>query len=448
MMPKPNGRSVIAERSPGGDSSDPHDGTRRSLRPSSSVALVVAGLLVMSLIAGSCSAATPSAGASPPKASTSTVWLCRPGQAHDPCAPNLTTTEVSASGKSNVIHPSVASTARKFDCFYVYPTVSMEKSVNSNLQVQSAETQIATQQVAQFSKICRVWAPMYRQFTVSGLAHLSGTAISTAYASIEAGFEDYLAHDNDGHPIIFIGHSQGAVMLIDLLSRLVDNNAALRDKLVLAILIGGNVVVSTGRLTGGSFTNIPLCTSPGQTSCVIAYSSFPGTPPAASEFGRPGQGVSLLTGQLAKTGLRVACVNPAAIGGGSAVLDPIFPATIVDGPVPFNSSEGKISTPWVAYPDLYRAACQSSDGAAWLNVTKATRPSDHRPVVKETNNATTGGQHNLTTDWGYHIYDVNLALSNLVSDADAAEVSWTSRHRFAGEVRRRTEPERPRVLVG
>jgi hypothetical protein len=426
-MPKPDERSAMAARSPEGDSWDPHHGARRSLRPSSSVALVVAGLLVMTLIAVSCSSAAPSAGTSPPKASTSTVWLCRPAQPHDPCAPDLITTEVSASGKSKVIRPSVASTASKFDCFYVYPTVSVEKSVNSNLEVQSAETEIATQQAAQFSKVCRVWAPMYRQFTVSGLAHLSGTAISTAYASIEAAFDDYLAHDNDGRPIIFIGHSQGAVMLIDLLSRLVDKNAALRDKLVLAILAGGNVVVPTGKLTGGSFTNIPLCTSIGQTSCVIAYSGFPDTPPVASEFGRPGQGVSLLSGQLAKTGLQVACVDPAAIGGGSALLDPIFPATIVDGPVPFHSSEGEVSTPWVAYPDLYRAACESSDGAAWLNVTKATRPSDHRPVVKETNKATTGGQHNLTTDWGYHIYDVNLALGNLVSDADAAEASWTRR---------------------
>lgn len=341
--------------------------------------------------------------------------------ADDPCAPSLTTTEIAASGAQTVVPLPVSAAATSFDCFYVYPTVSTETSVNADLKVQSTETEVAIQQAGQFSRVCRVWAPMYRQVTVSGLSHVDSTVLATAYASLEAAFEDYLRHDNDGRPIIFIGHSQGAAMLIDLLARHVDKDATLRDKLVLAILLGGNVVVPSGKLLGGSFAKIPLCSATGQSGCAIAYSSFPATPPRASDFGRPGQGVSFLSGQSARRGLQVACVNPASISGRSALLDPVFPATAADGPLPFHSSEGKVQTPWVAYPGLYGAACAQRDGATWLNVTKATGPSDDRPTVAET------GHGSLTAAWGYHIYDVNLALGDLVGDVAAAEASAAPR---------------------
>ena len=110
-----------------------------------------------------------------------------------------------------------------------------------------------------------------------------------------------------------------------------------------------------------------------------------------------------MSGQTAKTGLQVVCVNPAAIGGGSAPLAPFFP------------SNGKEPTPWVKFPNLYSAHCESAGGATWLQVSKASGPSDHRPVVTETDGP----------DWGYHVADVNLALGNLVADAAAAEASWS-----------------------
>jgi hypothetical protein len=112
--------------------------------------------------------------------------------------------------------------------------------------------------------------------------------------------------------------------------------------------------------------------------------------------------VSLLSGQFTTHELQVVCVNPAAIGGGTGELSPYFP------------SEGLEATPWVFFPKLYSARCESSSGATWLQVTKSSGVSDHRPVVKETDGS----------DWGYHPYDVNLALGNLVADTAAAEASW------------------------
>ena len=333
------------------------------------------------------------------------MWLCRPGMADDPCTSSLTTTVVQASGARSVTHAG-ANTASRFDCFYVYSTVSGEASVNADLAVQKSEIDVAVAQASRFSTVCRVYAPMYRQITLAGLETLTMSSSASdviAYDSIRAGFEDYLAHYNHGRPIIFIGHSQGAAMSILLLEHFVDNDAALRKRLVLAIIAGGNVVVPTGSLVGASFKHIPVCTALGEKGCVIAYSTFPGVPPAGALFGRPGTGVSLLSGQTATNGLEVVCANPAALGGGSAELDPYFP------------TEGLIATPWVEYPNLYSARCESAGGASYLQVVKSSGPSDHRRLVTETDGP----------DWGYHPYDVNLALGNLVADTARAEATWS-----------------------
>jgi hypothetical protein len=162
-------------------------------------------------------------------------------------------------------------------------------------------------QASPFSKVCRVFAPIYRQVTLAGLASFPNLEVPSvddgiAYDSLVAGFENYLAHYNDVRPIVFIGHSQGAAMLITLLSRLIDSNATLRSRLVLAVILGGDVEVRIGSLTGGSLSHIPVCSRSAESGCVIAYSSFPGEPPATSLFGRPGQGVALQSGQGSKEG--------------------------------------------------------------------------------------------------------------------------------------------------
>lgn len=309
------------------------------------------------------------------------------------------------------MRPDATST---FDCFYVYPTVSTQPSDNANLEVQPTEKAVARLQASWFSPVCRVWAPMYRQRTEASLLQGLGAdphANAVAYVSLLSAWRDYLAHDNHGRPIIFIGHSQGAAMLIRLLASQVDPNPALRARTVLVILAGGNVTVPTAKTVGATFRHLPLCTGSAQGGCVIAYSSFPSQPPADSDFGRPGQGVSLQSGQRATRGVQVACVNPAALGGGTADLVPYFPSASEAPPSP------PVTTPWVTYPDLYAATCKSAGGATWLQVDTITTAG--RPVVTEA----------LGPAWGYHLDDINLALGNLVSDVAAAEATYQQHHR-------------------
>jgi hypothetical protein len=339
-----------------------------------------------------------------------TVWLCRPGLANDPCTFDLSSTRVNAN-RSTSTTTTVATSSSKFDCFYIYPTASKENQANANLKVQLAEIVATVTEVWRFSQVCQIWAPMYRQRTVSSIAAGLGSdpnANRIAYDSVLSAWKDYLAHDNHGRPVIFIGHSQGAAMLILLLERQIDSNPTLRKRMVSAILLGGNVTVPIGKSVGGTFKHLPACQSTNQVGCVIAYSSFNQHPPADSLFGRPGQGVSLQSDQTATKGLQVLCTNPAALSGGVGSLDPFFAAAELPTP------GVKVSTTWVEYPDLYTAACESQGGATWLQINDVASAGDPRPAVTPT----------LGPTWGLHLYDVNIALGNLVQDVAAQEVAY------------------------
>ena len=369
-----------------------------------------ASLLALTLLAG-CGGtkhAAPKATARPPATVAGrdrwgTVWLCRPGLARNPCTSDLTTTVVTRSGASHIVRSAPAANPR-IDCFYVYPTVSMQKTANANLHVDAAEREVAVAQASRFSQVCRVFAPMYRQITLGSIlvpGGINATDGLIAYTSTLAGFRDYLAHYNDGRGIVFIGHSQGASILIALLKREVDAKPAVRRRLVSALLLGGNVTVPKGRGVGGDFVHIPACRSRTQTGCVVAYSSFATTPPPDSKFGRVGTGLNPLAPGSSAKDLQILCVNPAAPGGGTASLDAYFPTQSLP-----RLGGAKVTTPWVAYPAEFTAACRSTGGATWLQVSRARgTPPDSGPRITQA----------LGPTWGLHVVDVNLALGDLVA---------------------------------
>ncbi len=354
---------------------------------------------------------------------SSTVWLCRPGLSDNPCTSNLTTTVVRANGTTHVQRTHPAENP-PIDCFYVYPTVSTQPTANANLHIDPQEQAVAIAQASRFSQVCRVYAPMYPQLTLSAISRgIRPQSAAIAYLGVLSAWNDYLAHYNRGRGVVLIGHSQGASLLIALIKRELDPSPTELQLLVSALLMGGNVTVPIGQNVGGDFAHISACQNQtnAQTRCVLAYSSFNSPPPANSFFGRVGTSISSLSG-LAPTsasGLQVLCTNPAALTGGVGSLDPYFPTTPFPGSRSSlkygTSSKRTVRSPWVSYPNLYSAQCQSSGGATWLQVTDIPGPKDTRPTVQPV----------LGPRWGLHLDDVNIALGNLIQIVRDESLAYT-----------------------
>ena len=334
-----------------------------------------------------------------------TAWLCRPGERGNPCLAGLAATVVAPNGTARIEHAAPA-TDPPVDCFYVYPTVSGQPTINANLQVGLREEEVATAQVSRFSPTCRIYAPVYRQITLAALEHprrITRADALLAYRSVRAAFRDYLAHYNDGRGIVFIGHSQGATILIRLLQQEVDANPPLRRRLVSALLLGGNVTVRKGSTTGGDFAHIPACTSSRQTGCVVAYSSFTAPPPQNSQFGRTSSdaGVGLLAPRRPAPNLRIMCVDPTNLSGRKSSLEPYVPTLVLA----FTGSTLGATTPWIAFAGGYTARCRTAGNASWLQITHTAGRADKRPLL-------TRFQQPIL---GLHILDVNIALGNLAA---------------------------------
>ncbi|MEO8539572.1 MAG: DUF3089 domain-containing protein [bacterium] len=252
-------------------------------------------------------ASTPVPGTVSVDYSTDAHWICRPEKQGTPCDGSLDQAVLSSDGSVKLVKAGVAANP-PIDCFYVYPTVSTDPGVNSDLDPGIAETSTVVAQAAPFGQVCRLFVPVYRQLTVTALTtgrFSDPTGVATAYGDVVAAWEYYLQHDNHGRGFVLIGHSQGAMVLKRLIAEHIDGDARVRSHLVSAILAGTAVSVPSGKDVGGDFANIPACRTTTQTGCVVTYSTFNAVspPPPLSLFGR-----------VAGLNNQVVCVNPAGPG--------------------------------------------------------------------------------------------------------------------------------------
>ena len=228
-------------------------------------------LVPIALVAGSPAPAAAAASGYVPSGQpdgAGTVWLCRPGQANNPCNFPPQATVVPARGPRTVQNGS-ATTSSKFDCFYVYPTVSRQKSANANLKIQAGEVGAAISQASRFSSVCQVWAPMYTQRTAASLAQGLGAAPAADAVGLREralGLEG-LPRQRQRRPADRLHRAlAGAAMLIRLLASQVDPNPALRTRTVVAILPGRQRHgARPARPSAPRSAHLPVCTSAGQT---------------------------------------------------------------------------------------------------------------------------------------------------------------------------------------
>lgn len=340
-------------------------------------------------------------------------WLCLPGR-DDACAGDYGATIINADGSAirEMFQPNPDA---PFDCFYVYPTVSTDLSGNSDWDVDIQETGVAKIQAARFNSVCKVYAPVYRQITLPALAARSaGVSIDPyvplADGDIEAAWNYYLEHYNNGRGVVLIGHSQGSYRLGTLLQRRIEGTPTF-DRVIAAHLIGANIYVPEGKLVGESLKQMPLCEAQNQVGCLVAFSSFRASAPPDGPGGY---------GWSEDANLQVACVNPALPGGGASLLDGYFPSEKLmagrrassEGGIEWSTQNPTVDTAFAKVPGLLKGHCVKDGRASYFAVTVNADPSDPRTDEIAGDLIIDGELYPL---WGLHLIDMNLVLGDMVN---------------------------------
>ena len=304
----------------------------------------------------------------------------------------------------------------------MYPTVSTDRGINSDMTPDPAEKNVILQQFARFASKCRTFAPMYRQLTLAGLRQRLGGAMNfesgVQYTDVRDAFRSYLKRDNQGRGFVLIGHSQGAYILTEILKQEIDGKP-LQKQLVGAYILGATFPVAKGKDVGGALQHIPLCRKPGQIGCVVNFSAFRSTvpPPANTLFGR-----------AADPATSASCINPATLADGSAPLQAYFlaagPLIAMGGGGPVWAKDKTVDTPFVSVPGLLTARCTANEHATYLEITVNGDASDPRTDDIPGDLGLPGKPVPM---WGLHLVDVNLVMGDLLRNVEAQTRAYQRR---------------------
>ena len=267
------------------------------------------------------------AGAGP--AAAKTTWLCLPGLKDNACTSSLTTTRYSPANQQPRIATPKADRRRSFDCFYVYPTVSDQKRLNATKAKDPELREIARFQAARLGQHCRVYAPVYRQLTLQGIAG--------AQPGQAGGRTDRLRRRGGGlegippapqprpgrgagRPLPGRGDAEPAGAQAD------------RPQAFRAQEARGGL--PAGRQRDGEAGKRPRGLVPQRARVPLGHPDRlrgglldlqPDATPG-SLFGRTGGRFATVFGQGPGAGLEVLCTNPAALRGGAANLTTVLPS--------------------------------------------------------------------------------------------------------------------------
>jgi hypothetical protein len=165
------------------------------------------------------------------------------------------------------------------DVFFVHPTTYTSKKkedmpwnadlADQKLNQRTDESTIKFQ-ASIFNSVGQLYAPRYRQAHLMAYftkdQKVAQEAFEVAYADVKAAFEYYLAHYNNGRPIIIAAHSQGTTHCKRLLKEFFDGKP-LQKQLVAAYLVGIQVEKNL-------LINIPACETPTSTDCICSWRTY------------------------------------------------------------------------------------------------------------------------------------------------------------------------------
>lgn len=345
-------------------------------------------------------------------------WLCRGADSDlGACDVDLTTTIVAADGRltREIFTPFPDA---PIDCFYVYPTVSLDTTPNSDLLAGPEEYNVVLQQFARFGAHCRTFAPMYRQFTLTALrGGIGGADRALGYNDVLSAWNYYLQHYNNGRGVVLVGHSQGSGVLTQLIAAEIDGKP-IQENIISAMLLGTTVQVPAGKLVGGTFKHMPLCTSAHENQCIIVYATFRDTviPSANALFGRNGRESV------------AACTNPAWLAKGSTEADAYLSA-VHDGRTAvaaWTRETAKLDTPFAKVPGLLSTDCVTTDTHHYLELRINANAADSRTDDIAGDILTAEGTPDA--GWGMHLLDANVGMGDLLTILDKQAVVYLGKH--------------------
>lgn len=149
--------------------------------------------------------------------------------------------------KSSWVHQTTTP-SKEIDVFYVYPTIYTEQSPANldinNPQLRNTATHLLHAQAAVYSKTTNLFSPYYRQMSLGRLNPdedmYKNQYYLIGYNDVATAFEYYLKHLNNGRPFILAGHSQGSMILSNLMRDYFDDVKLLKQ-LVATYLIGYSI---------------------------------------------------------------------------------------------------------------------------------------------------------------------------------------------------------------
>ena len=201
------------------------------------------------------------------------MWVVRPGQPGESLArwqPEY------ASGTTPPTLPPASGTPPRFAVFFVHPTTYFDKSRwNAPLDDATANSIARTfvQGLASpFADASEIWAPRYRQATLGAFLTddpKATQALDAAYRDVERAFDYFVSSIPADEPIVLAGHSQGSLLVLQLLRRRV-LGTPLEARIAMVYPIGWPISLRHDLSSLG----LPACGTPSQTRCIVTWLSF------------------------------------------------------------------------------------------------------------------------------------------------------------------------------
>ncbi|MDA3884964.1 MAG: DUF3089 domain-containing protein [Candidatus Delongbacteria bacterium] len=170
---------------------------------------------------------------------------CDKSNPTEPTDPNI------ATDYSKVEHwLSIPTTLSPVDIFYYYPTAWQKVNESDPIicEIDNPSMLIGApsafgRQATAFETAGNVYAPYYRQDDAVSTLLLPSEEQAEVVGGIPtmdaiAAFDYYIKHFNDGRPYILVGHSQGAIVLSNLLSEYMKENPSAYENMIAAYVIG------------------------------------------------------------------------------------------------------------------------------------------------------------------------------------------------------------------